>query len=241
MFANHTRFRGFDAARITIVNGGFRDEGRTQLWLVPPGGEPPVPSDTLPAPEIPTGKTFLFDRNHIFDGEVEDPDEEFLLPAVKAQREAEAREAEEEYKRESLPNGEKLDEAEPETEPEEAAEPVDANDELTDEEKEEMRFSWLSESFGKLLAKKEQSNGILIFYADDQTYDIAKIELRIKEGLQKLSKDSKLKVDRIKIVFGGYRSAMEVEFFVVPKMGKEPTPTPEERPIEESETETSDG
>ncbi len=35
--------RGIDAGRIVIVDGGTRDTGSTQLWLVPPGATPPHP------------------------------------------------------------------------------------------------------------------------------------------------------------------------------------------------------
>jgi hypothetical protein len=35
--------RGIDASRIVTVDGGTRDTGSTQLWLVPPGATPPSP------------------------------------------------------------------------------------------------------------------------------------------------------------------------------------------------------
>jgi len=35
--------RGIDASRIVILDGGARDTGSTQLWLVPPGATPPRP------------------------------------------------------------------------------------------------------------------------------------------------------------------------------------------------------
>ena len=35
--------RGIDAGRIVVVDGGARDTGSTQLWLVPPGATPPHP------------------------------------------------------------------------------------------------------------------------------------------------------------------------------------------------------
>lgn len=35
--------RGIDASRIVIIDGGARDTGSTQLWIVPPGANPPRP------------------------------------------------------------------------------------------------------------------------------------------------------------------------------------------------------
>ncbi|HVF55744.1 MAG TPA: hypothetical protein VM934_06315 [Pyrinomonadaceae bacterium] len=33
--------RGIDASRIVTLNGGFRESGTTELWIVPPGATPP--------------------------------------------------------------------------------------------------------------------------------------------------------------------------------------------------------
>ncbi len=51
--------RGISASRITVLNGGFREEDCTELWIVPSGATPPQPrptvqaSDLRPAPESP--------------------------------------------------------------------------------------------------------------------------------------------------------------------------------------------
>lgn len=37
------QWRKYDASRITMVNGGFRDEVKSEFWIVPPGAENPVP------------------------------------------------------------------------------------------------------------------------------------------------------------------------------------------------------
>jgi hypothetical protein len=48
------RFRGFDLARITFVNGGYRDNDRVYivLWRVPAGAKNPVPTGTLDRKEV---------------------------------------------------------------------------------------------------------------------------------------------------------------------------------------------
>src|SRR5687768_6528451 len=36
-------WRKFDASRMTFVRGGFREEVKSELWMVPPGAENPRP------------------------------------------------------------------------------------------------------------------------------------------------------------------------------------------------------
>ncbi|HEX3559243.1 MAG TPA: hypothetical protein VHU19_08560 [Pyrinomonadaceae bacterium] len=38
-----TRTRGMDASRIVVLDGGMREAGSTELWIVPPGAAPPRP------------------------------------------------------------------------------------------------------------------------------------------------------------------------------------------------------
>jgi hypothetical protein len=51
--------RGIDAARIVVVNGGYREENCVEMWIVPRGAPVPQsrptlqPSDVRPAPEAP--------------------------------------------------------------------------------------------------------------------------------------------------------------------------------------------
>ncbi len=44
---NHMRFRRFEASRITIVNAGYREEMRRDLFIVHPGAEMPTPEPTV--------------------------------------------------------------------------------------------------------------------------------------------------------------------------------------------------
>lgn len=41
--------RGMDASRVQIVNGGYRERNAYELWLVPTGAEPPMPTPTAGA------------------------------------------------------------------------------------------------------------------------------------------------------------------------------------------------
>lgn len=44
--------RGFDPQRITVVNGGYREAWMAELWIVPGGAKPPVPTPTLQRKDI---------------------------------------------------------------------------------------------------------------------------------------------------------------------------------------------
>jgi len=44
--------RGIAAEQVVVINGGHQDNFVIQLWIVPPGAEPPEPENTVPAKEI---------------------------------------------------------------------------------------------------------------------------------------------------------------------------------------------
>jgi hypothetical protein len=44
--------RGIDASRLTVVNGGYREEDSVELWIVPSGAAAPRPTPTVQAGEI---------------------------------------------------------------------------------------------------------------------------------------------------------------------------------------------
>ena len=44
--------RGIDAGRLVTVDGGFREEATTELWIVPSGAPPPTASPTVDASEV---------------------------------------------------------------------------------------------------------------------------------------------------------------------------------------------
>lgn len=43
---------GFDWKQINTVNGGFREEATTELWIVPPGAHPPCPTPTVKPEDV---------------------------------------------------------------------------------------------------------------------------------------------------------------------------------------------
>ena len=54
--------RGLDASRLTVVNGGPRDETAFELWLVPPGAETPVKPFDASLLMSGSKSALLFDR-----------------------------------------------------------------------------------------------------------------------------------------------------------------------------------
>ena len=48
--------RGIDASRLTVVNGGFREEDSVELWLVPSGAAAPQPTPTVQMADVNPGK-----------------------------------------------------------------------------------------------------------------------------------------------------------------------------------------
>lgn len=240
---NHLRFRNFDPSRLVLVNGGFRDEQATELWTVPSGAEPPTPTDTIPKPSIPTNKTYLYNRNHLSGSYEGDFSDEFILPSVKAQQEAEAMAAEAELEAEEI-----NEEANAETETPTVEEETDEAEIATVEEEteieqptpgeiEEAKFYWANEAFGEMIKKRKNSSGVIIFYADDAYYDVGKLQSHIEDGKRRIAEVAKISPDKIQVIFGGYRTGIEAEFWIVPKKGEFPAPTPEERPVEEVENE----
>jgi hypothetical protein len=46
--------RGIDAGRLVTIDGGFKDEASTELWIVPAGATPPTASPTLDPSQVQT-------------------------------------------------------------------------------------------------------------------------------------------------------------------------------------------
>ncbi len=44
--------RGIDQSRIVVLNGGFREEDCVELWIIPSGATPPVPTPTVAAGDV---------------------------------------------------------------------------------------------------------------------------------------------------------------------------------------------
>jgi len=229
-------FRKYDESRVVFIDGGFRDTVNTQFYLVPDGAVPPEATDTVAAPEAPKG-TFLWGDSWLQADDAYQDFGEFILPSVQAERDEEERLADLEQSLE--PKSVEADGSLPETEPDDLQNDnaeANADDEpLTPAEIREMKFAWADLKFGDEIANRKKSHGVMIFYADDKYYDVSKLKRFVEEGRDIIAEASGLRPNQIQVVFGGYRDSEKVEYYVVPKGGKEPEPKPEERKVETPE------
>lgn len=214
-FKDHITYRRFDTSRIIFIHGGFRKGFANEYWVAPAGADPPKPKNSLPAPNIPTNSSFLYDKNYFyFDGETTILDDLVLLSVLdKENSELEV----------DKDNDEGLVDEEVH---------YLENDTRTPEEIEEARFRWVSIMFGDYLTKNPEMSGVIIYYADDEYYDLGKFSEFIQGGVSRITDTKKGAAGRINLIYGGYRSTPEVEYWVVPQNGKLPDPTPEARSSE---------
>jgi len=81
------------------------------------------------------------------------------------------------------------------------------------------------EEFAEALFDHKDTRGYLIFYADPRKYDIKGLKDRFAEGI-KVMDEAIRENGRIELIYGGNRDRPEVEYFVGPKGGLRPLPSP---------------
>jgi hypothetical protein len=57
-----TYARGIETNRIAVIDGGYKEQFSTELWLIPEGANPPTPSSKLPKPSVNTSSAYKFDE-----------------------------------------------------------------------------------------------------------------------------------------------------------------------------------
>lgn len=69
---------------------------------------------------------------------------------------------------------------------------------------------------------------VLIFYADEDKFDVEKSRQTIEKLLQNYAKNGELDTSRVRIVYGGYREKPEIETWILAAAdGIEPEPVPD--------------
>ena len=204
----------YDPPQVTFIFGGLRAKITTELWLVPIGGEPPqvINSGELAKDErykLEILGTERIDFNAVkLKKEIKENgdagDESELKLETRQQQPCS-------YRRDEDSNGES--ELEPETE-------SDSKD--------------FAKELAEVLSRDKTWRASLIFYADEDDYDIQKSRQIIESLLQPYVKTSSLDLSRVKIIFGGYRANPEIEVWVINKNGIEPEPMPDEKIKEEN-------
>jgi hypothetical protein len=239
-------FRGYDDSRFVMIYGGFRKTDGAEFFLLASDADAPEPSWTVAQPEIPDG-TFLWSKKEL----PEDSAYEFENRALLYQNnpgkndvesdlphfnlsvnacDTAGYDEEDEYVPEPIAHGEAED---VESKKDDTADLDDVADpDVTPEMPEpvpDARFDWIDKRFGEALLYSEDSTGVMIYYADDRYYDTARLHSFIEEARDRLAYIAHLDLAQIEVVFGGYRSRVEVEYWIVPPDGKPPEPKPGKR------------
>ncbi|MBL8181436.1 MAG: hypothetical protein JNL64_07450 [Blastocatellia bacterium] len=227
----------YDTSRIVFIEGGYRETLSTEFWIVPLGAAPPKPSNTVLKPAVSKHKTILWAKSFVYTEE--DSMSEFELPEVQARLDEENRLAALALQEEDAESSSEIGSTDTSSETIES-DPVtvdeESEDSLTPEQIKELRFNWVNLSFGSAIAERKNSKGVIIFYADDKTYDIAKLQNFIAEAVTLISEEGNIRSDRIQVVFGGFRDNIQAEFWIVPANSELPIPKPDERPTQDRET-----
>jgi hypothetical protein len=188
--------RNFDRSRITLVRGGYLPVPTTEFWLIPPHAKNPNVSKSEPEPPAGT----VSPHASLFDTTYFQEFDEFVLDSIKQKEE-------EERRQEQHDDGDQ-----------------DAEEDYGPNSPPRDRFKWTEVYVPFDLQAQNGSKIMIIFYADEDRYDIRAITQFIEQGRDRLAKETKLPKERLIVVFGGYRESPEAEFWFVPRNGKEPVP-----------------
>ena len=83
--------------------------------------------------------------------------------------------------------------------------------------------------FGDAIKANPTNNGVIVLYADENTYDLERLVGFVEGGRNQIAELSALGSERIQVVFGGYRAVPQVELWVVPEGGSMPEFKADER------------
>jgi hypothetical protein len=165
-------------------------------------------TNTIAAPAPSASEAYLYNRTHF-----ERAADDFLLSNVIDQREA----AKEEFMRD---NGDSVINEE-------------ENGTVSAEKSpEEFNFSMFQRSwpaFNEKLKENTESRGVVIFYADEKMVDINKVRGDVESRVKMYAGEARVGLDRFQIVFGGYRSGIDIEMWVAPKTAAVPQVKPDQR------------
>jgi hypothetical protein len=207
IYRGHLEFKNADSSDIVYLNG-FRERQMTELWIVPAGQPAPALTKTIAPPAAPANEAYLYSKAHF-----EQTADDFLLSNAIEQREA----FHQEFMRD---NGDSII-----TEEENGTVAFERSPESFNLDM--FQRSW--PSFNEKLKETADTRGVVIFYADEKTFDIGKVRSEVETRVKTYASEAKVAPDRFQVVFGGYRSGLEIEMWVAPKTGKAPEVRPSQR------------
>lgn len=91
------------------------------------------------------------------------------------------------------------------------------------------KFLWAKKSFGEAVKSSATANAVIVLYADENLYDIHALMSHVEEGRNRIAQDSEIPGARVQILYGGYRGAPQVEFWILPEGAQMPEFKPEDR------------
>lgn len=148
---------------------------------------------------------------------------DFILPEVRTRLDAEP------VSQDELPVYDSYPEY-TDNEPVDTSETVVGEDgEINPDERDKLNYSWAKKKYGEALKKDETAQGVLVFYADENYYDIARLTSFVEEGRNRIAGNAEIEAGRIQVVFGGYRGLAQVECWIVPQGQNMPELKPEKR------------
>jgi hypothetical protein len=112
---------------------------------------------------------------------------------------------------------------------------VGEDGDINPDELDKLNYSWAKKKYGEALKKDETALGVLVFYADENYYDIARLASFVEEGRNRIAGNAEIDAGRIQIVFGGYRGLAQIECWIVPQGQNMPELKPEKRDTASSE------
>jgi hypothetical protein len=238
-YLDHLKYRRFDESRITLIEA-FREKQQTELWIVPPGGKIPEPAYTVEPAEIPKNAAYLYDRKNLEYFFYEYGENEFLLQSVIDKYKRDNEEALAEVPRAEEPIAEQEETAgdKPQTylEVPEIVPPEEPAAESAAEPEEEDDFGWFNPAFIDKIKDDKDNRGVIVFYADDETFDTGKIRQYLEKAVQKFAEKYEIGAGKLTVVSGGYRPGIVVEMWAVPKNTEMPELKPDERLPDETVT-----
>ena len=80
-----------------------------------------------------------------------------------------------------------------------------------------LKYSWAKKAFGDAIEASPTNGGVIVLYADDNSYDVERLIAFVEGGRDRIADLSGVRGDQIQVVFGGYRGVPQVELWVVPQ------------------------
>jgi len=111
----------------------------------------------------------------------------------------------------------------------ESQEPYNEDNPAKELEINKAKFQWAKKKFGDALAADPTATGVIILYADENYYDIGRLNNFVEEGRGRIASESGIDTGRIQLMYGGYRGVAQVEMWIVPTGEQFPELKPENR------------